>query len=596
MLDLRLSFPLALLLALVAGGLSALGFAPWSLFPLALAGIALLFWLTDSAASTGRAALVGWLFGVGHFTIGLAWIAKAFTFQAKMPPALGWVAVVGLSMFLALYIALAAGLARAFARDGLARVLALAAAWMLAEWLRGWVLSGFAWNPLGAIWVDVPGIRQLAQFGGALSLSGISVLLGGCLWLAMRPKRGTGDRLAGLALILVLVIAGIAGRSLNRDHYYPDNPLVFVVQPNIGQDVRYVESQEALHFQTYLDMTAGALADARQGENALARQGTKIQGTNIQGTNIQGTIVQDAIDLGTGAAPAGTPRLSEAIDPATARDPLQSFSGATVDTSRGALIIWPEGAVPYAIEEDAGARARLASVLGPNDLLLFGAPAVIRDGSKRVTALTNSLFAIDASGRIRARYDKAHLVPLGEYVPARGVMEQLGLARLTPGDLDFLPGPGPRTLTLPGFPAVGAMICYEIVFPGAVTEPGKRPSWIVNISNDAWFGASGPPQHLAQARLRAIEEGLPIVRATPTGISAIIDGHGNLHATQAPGSSGVLSANLPPPLPATLFARVGHLASLAFGAVLALIGLAIERLRRRGAPAARRSAGNLSVR
>ncbi len=584
MLSLRLSYPLVLVLALVVGGLSALGFAPWSLVPLTLAGIALLFWLIDTAASTRRAAMVGWLFGVGHFTIGLAWIAKAFTFQAKMPPALGWVAVVGLSMFLALYIALAAGLARAFARDGLARVLVLAATWMLAEWLRGWVLSGFAWNPLGAMWVEVPGIRQLAQFGGALSLSGISIVLGGCIWLTMRSKTARRDRLAGLALIVVVVIAGAVGRSLNRDHYYPDNPLVFVVQPNIGQDVRYVESQEALHFQTYLDMTAGALADSRQAEYSIGRQRSNLG------------VTTGAATAAATAATAAAPALSQAVGPPPAIDPLQSFSGRTVDATRGALIIWPEGAVPYAIEEDAGARARLASVLGPNDLLLFGAPAVIRGDSGRVIALTNSLFAIDATGRIRARYDKAHLVPLGEYVPARGVMEQLGLARLTPGDLDFLPGPGPRTLTLPGFPAVGAMICYEIVFPGAVTEPGKRPSWIVNISNDAWFGASGPPQHLAQARLRAIEEGLPIVRATPTGISAIIDGHGNLQSTQAPGTRGVLSANLPPPLPATLFSQVGHLASLAFGTVLALVGMAIERVRRRAALAARRWAGDKRAR
>ena len=513
MLHARLSNPVAALCAILAGGVAALGFEPWNLVPLTVLGIAVLTALIDTAPSVREAAKRGWLFGAGHFAVGLTWIATAFTFQAKMPAGLGWVAVIGLAMFLAIYVALAAALARGFAKGPLGRVLILAAAWMLAEWLRGWVLSGFAWNPLGAAWVDVPGVRQTAQYGGALALSGITMLLGGGLWLMARPGALRRERLVGVGIAAAVLVMGLAGTGLDRPQYDPDGPVVFLVQPNIGQDVKYSEGAGQRHLQVYLDLTRSAL----------------------------------------GAAAA--------------------------DRDAGALVLWSESSVPYAVEEDPEARALLASVLGPRDLLLFGGVAVIRDKGGEVTALTNSLFVIDASGRLLGRYDKAHLVPLGEYVPARPVMARLGLTRLTPGDLDFAAGPGPRTLAMPGFPSVGVQICYEIIFPGAVVDRANRPAWIANISNDAWFGASGPPQHLAQARLRAIEEGLPVARATPTGISAMIDARGNVVVSQPAGTQGVVSAALPPALAPTVFARWGHGVTLGFGLLLVVVGVWVDRRR-----------------
>ncbi len=503
----RLSPALLALIALAAGSLAALGFAPLDLWPLTVVGVAVLAALVDAAPTRRRAALWGWLFGTGHFVTGLTWIATAFTFQAKMPAALGWVAVVLLSMFLALYVALAAGLARGVARTRAARVLVLAAAWMLGEWLRGWVLSGFAWNPLGEAWLAAPGVAQLASLGGSLGLSGLMVIAGGALWLALRrewrPAVGLG---------VVIAVAAVAGLARDRPLAAPNNPTVYLIQPNIGQDEKYAPGVEEAHLNRYLGMTRAALAQR-----------------------------------------------------------------ASV---KPALVLWSESSVPYLVEEDAGVRRALASVLGPGDLLLFGGIAAIRDTRGEITELTNSLYAIDARGVLHGRYDKAHLVPLGEYVPARALMTSIGLARLTPGDIDFHPGPGPRTLTLPGFAAVGAQICYEIIFPGAVVDRGHRPGWIATISNDAWFGASGPPQHLAQARLRAIEEGLPIARVTPTGISAVIDGHGHLSAVIGPHIQTTSSGLLPPALPPTLFARFGHAASAVFGGLLLLIGLLLDRCRR----------------
>lgn len=504
--------PLLLLLALGAGAISALGFAPYDVWPAIIAGIAVLIALIGTTPTKARAFLYGWLFGIGHFTIGLTWIATAFTFQDKMPPMLGWVAVVLLAMFLALYIGLAALAARALARGTIGRSFVFAAAWMLVEWLRGWVFSGFAWNPLGAAALPMAGLGQLAAIIGALGLSGIVILAGGSAWAIVEPGADRRQRLTGAAMVAVIAITAAFTGTIPQPAANPANPMIVIVQPNIGQDVKYAPGADEAHLQTYLTMTRQGLANA---------------------------------------------------------------------TRRPALVLWSESAVFGLPEEDPALRARLADVLAPGDLLLFGGVAAIRDAGGNVTALTNSLFVIDAQGQIHGRYDKSHLVPLGEYVPMRALMEAIGLARLTPGDIDFQPGPGPRTLALPSMPSVGGQICYEIIFAGAVVDPYHRPAWIANISNDAWFGPTGPPQHLAQTRLRAIEEGLPMARATPTGISALTDARGHIIASSQLGEAAIITGTLPAPLPPTVFARLGNLASAAFAAVLLGIGLLLDRSRRR---------------
>jgi apolipoprotein N-acyltransferase len=568
--------------ALIAGAIASLGFEPTAMWLLTVIGVTFLVAMVDTAATSTRAALLGWGFGIGHFTTGLGWIATAFSFQSKMPAVLGWVSVVLLSMFLALYIGMAAYLARRLVRGAVPRVLMLAAAWMLAEWLRGWVLTGFAWNPLGAAWLSAPGIAQLAASGGALALSGLMVLAAGGLWLIVRPRNTIPARMAGAGLIAAVVISGVVGAGSARDFYYPDGTKLFVVQPNIGQDVKYDPAREDAHLETYLELT----------RTAIAAPASKVDDTFGRSTRVDAAIAALKFDkltpdpagmagLGTAPPVAASSRTdaatAEAKAAAAKNAPLASAPGSTATARPGALVIWSESAVPYPVEEDAAVRARLAAAIGPDDLLLFGGVAVNRAANGTVLSLTNSLFVIDAKGKIRGRYDKAHLVPLGEYVPARPLMTALGVTRLTPGDLEFKPGTGPRSLDLPGFARVGVQICYEIIFPGAVVEAAKRPAWIVNISNDAWFGPSGPPQHLAQARLRAIEEGLPIVRATPTGISAVLDANGRIVASQAAGTFGVISASLPPPLPPTLFARFGHQATLVFGLLLVGLGIVIEQ-------------------
>jgi apolipoprotein N-acyltransferase len=179
-------------------------------------------------------------------------------------------------------------------------------------------------------------------------------------------------------------------------------------------------------------------------------------------------------------------------------------------------------------------------------------------GWRTATGAYNSILALTSDGAIAGRYDKAHLVPYGEYLPMRGLLEPLGLSRLVAGSLDFIPGPGPRTVDLGPWGKAGMQICYEIVFSGKVVDPQARPDYIFNPSNDGWFGAWGPPQHLAQARLRAIEEGLPVLRATTTGISALIDARGVVRAEIGRGRAERIDGLVPPALAATAFSYLGH--------------------------------------
>lgn len=245
------------------------------------------------------------------------------------------------------------------------------------------------------------------------------------------------------------------------------------------------------------------------------------------------------------------------------------------------LVIWPESASPYPLEQDPEARRLIGLVVPPGGLLVTGANRY--DLASKPARAWNSLYVLDDQGTIVARYDKQDLVPFGEFLPLRDVFGRLGLDKLTAGTIDFAPGPGRQTLAPADLPAFSPLICYEVIFSGRVLDPQARPRWLLNITNDAWFGrSSGPYQHLAMARLRAIEEGLPLVRAANTGISAVIDPWGRFEASLGLGRTGVLDVSLPRPLPElTLFARFGRWTAVAVIALAALAALMIEaRVRR----------------
>jgi len=220
---------------------------------------------------------------------------------------------------------------------------------------------------------------------------------------------------------------------------------------------------------------------------------------------------------------------------------------------------------------------RALQSIRPGDILATGAAAVIVDDRGLVVGNTNSVFALTGDGRLLGRYDKAHLVPYGEYLPMRPLLSKIGLSQLAPGQGDTSFGPGPRTIDLGAFGKMGVQVCYEIIFSGEVINRRDRPDFIFNPSNDAWFGRWGPPQHLAQARLRAAEEGMPVIRSTPTGISAVIDAHGALLHHIPWRTAGSIDTVIPPPAAATLFARFGNVIPLLIGFLLMIAGIALGR-------------------
>jgi apolipoprotein N-acyltransferase len=500
------------LYAFIAGIVSAFAFEPTGLWPLLPVAFAFLSEFTCRSKSVWRALLTGWAFGFGQFVVGLNWIATAFTFQSNMPAWLGWVAVLLLSLYLAVYPALATGLAWRFGRDDrVALVVVFGGAWAITEWLRGTMFTGFPWNPAAAVLAPTPLIK-IAPLIGTYGLSGLVVLLGGAVWLEYYRK-----------WLPLLVIVGVtAVMWVLPSSPVPPDPLavlnVRIVQPNIGQEDKWQPGFDA----------------------EAARRLASLSG-----------------------APSGEPRL----------------------------LLWPEAAVTDPLQDQRNdghqlfaeqQRIGAASVLGPNDRLLTGGIAVLSNDGVHVSGAENSVFVLAPGGQLIGRYDKAHLVPYGEYLPMRPLLSAMGLSRLAPGDLDFTPGPGPRTLDIGGeWGKVGFDLCYEIIFSGHVVDEKNRPGFIFNPSNDAWFGSWGPPQHLAQARLRAAEEGIPVLRATPTGISAVIDGRGNVVKSLPWRTAGVIDAVLPPAANSPpLFARFGNIIPLLLGFLLVFGGIVLGRRRR----------------
>ena len=515
-------------LSLIAGALSATGFAPLGFWPVSLLALALWIAIIDRAESRKAAFWAGWLFGLGHFAVGLNWIAKAFTFQAAMPEWLGYIAVVLLSLYLAVYPALTALGAWLLGRGRpVVFVLALAGLWIITEWLRSWVLSGFIWNPLGVIAVDARhalSARSIGTYGLSGVIIGIAGLVGSAVGGMIALKwRIIVRRIFDLAIVAlgagILALIG-SGNDLPGS---PEQPNITVVQPNIGQQDKWQAGYE--------EQNLGKLAGLTRRKDEEPR-----------------------------------------------------------------ILFWPEAAIPDYLE--AGypqryyygrspeiVRAQLASLMKPGDVLVLGALKLEFDDAgapdeRRAIGARNSVFAMDADRELLGRYDKSHLVPYGEYLPMRPLLSAIGLSRLAPGDFDFWPGPGPRSLDLGAFGKVGLQVCYEIIFSGQVVHREDRPDFIFNPSNDAWFGAWGPPQHLAQARLRAIEEGLPVIRSTPTGISAVITSRGDVVESIPMGQAGRIDTKLPLPESPTVFAQYGNILSLGFALILLICAIAI-RLRAR---------------
>ncbi|KQW86406.1 apolipoprotein N-acyltransferase [Brevundimonas sp. Root1279] len=494
-------------LALLAGVAGALAHPPFGILP-GLLGYPLLLLLSERSTSTRGAFWMGWLAGFAYFFIGCWWVAEAFLVN----PAQAWMGPFAASLLpagLGLFWGAATALYHRFRPQGVSRVLVFAGLFCLLEWLRGHVLTGFPWNPAGASWKAGSAASQFAAIAGVYGLSLVTV----AAVSAFAPLAGPGPRKArvGAAVLGVLTLAAlVVGGTvrLSRAELELTPTVVRIVQADVAQESKWTPEAYRGIVDRYVNLTGRP-----------------------------GAVVPD-------------------------------------------VVIWPEGALPASANQVFGPESpdgvAIARALRPGQTLMLGLGRGVPDADAPDGArYFNSLLAVtrvEEGLRLTGTYDKYRLVPFGEYLPAGGLMGALGVRSLTHMPLDFSAGARPAPITVPGLPPVQPLICYESLYPGFTPGGAARPEWIVNVSNDAWFGrTSGPLQHLNLASYRAIETGLPVVRSTPTGVSAMIDPWGRVIGDQRldPGESGVIDARLPKPTAPTLYGRVGDLL-FGLGLLLAL--------------------------
>lgn len=521
-------------IAYFAGALAELAMAPFFASPVLLVSLPVLVWLIDDAAGRPGGALsrlkaaasAGWWFGFGYFLPGLFWIGEAFLVEADK---FGWLlpfAVTLMPAGLALFWAAAAAVAAFLWRKGFARILVLALALGLFEWLRGHVLTGFPWNVIGyaLTWPLV-----MMQSAGLLGIYGLTLLavpmFAAPLVLAAEAPRGSIARgaLVGASIALVplalLLVYGALRLALAPEGTV-EGVRLRIVQPSVPQREKWRPDKQAAIFQDHLDLSA-----------------------------------RDA-------------------------------SGRRDDLAGVTHVIWPEAAMPFLPLEHPEALAAIADLLPDGAILLTGALRREGQGTSDVAAgprrAFNSLMVFDGAGALDAVYDKTHLVPFGEYLPWQATLEAIGLEQLTRMRGGFSEGVEPRPiLDAPGLPPVGGLICYEAIFPGVGVASAARPGVLINVTNDGWFGnTTGPRQHFHQARVRAVEEGVPLIRAANNGISAVIGASGEIKAFLGINEKGVLDAALPASRAAPLYARIGDLSFLLVGLIFGMTIVGLEKVLR----------------
>lgn len=490
--------------AVLIGGLSGLGFAPYFAFPLAYLGLCALAFLIRQSRDVFAAFLVGWAFGLGQFIVGLSWITESFAVEAERFGLLAWPAVGALSAFLAVFPAIAGMAARYLGGPGLGALVIFPATWSATEMGRGVILTGFPWNLIGYIWGFSDEVLQTVSVVGIYGLGLITIFAAAMPILIIEKFRLGGLRTA-LVLILTPLIAFAVlwvggGWRLNASDIPANGERVRIVQPNIPQSQKWEPSE-----------ARGIL------------------------------------------------------------DKLLSLS-TSGERARPPYVVWPETAYPLLFETDREIPLALLASIPPGGLLILGAVREAPGRGLEDPALLNSVLALNDKGRVVADYDKVRLVPFGEFTPFKSV---LGAMKMTIGDIDYSPGTSDAPVQLVGLPAVRVLICYEAIFPRAGNGDAR---WILNITNDAWFGLSaGPYQHFLAARARAIEAGLPLIRAANSGVSAIVDSYGQVIDMLPLNASGVIDG----PLPATaasepMFRQLGNLPVTVTIALLAAAGTVIR--------------------
>jgi apolipoprotein N-acyltransferase len=488
------------LIAFVAGAVGALAMPPFGWLPALVLSLVPALWLVDGSVGEGSsrfaplraAAVAGWWWGFGYLVAGLWWLGAAFLVEADQ---FAWAmpfGVLGLPAVLALFYAFGFALARALWIPGPARLFAFGLGLFAAEWLRGHLFTGFPWNALGMALGQNLWLMQGASLVGLYGLTLLAILIGAAPATLATEKtvlRRWGP--SGAAALVLLSLAGFGAWRV------PEEPVAEVpgvrlriMQPNLPQDAKFRPENRDEIMRRYL------LISDRPGQSG------------------------------------------------------QGVAGAT-------HVIWPESAFPFLLHRDAKALAQIAALLPAGVTLVTGAARMEEPlPGESAGRFFNAIQVIRDDGTILTSYDKVHLVPFGEYVPdlLNALIRAVGLRQFVHIPGGFTPSERRRPLEIPGLSLVGASVCYEAIFPGQVLPEGPRPSVLLNVTNDAWFGDTpGPRQHFAQARLRAVEEGLPLVRAANTGISAVIDPYGRIVASLPLGVEGVLDSGLPIAIPPSIY-------------------------------------------
>ncbi|MBX7146603.1 MAG: apolipoprotein N-acyltransferase [Alphaproteobacteria bacterium] len=487
------------LMACIAGGIASFSFAPFHYIVLFIFSWPCLIWLLDGQKTRWNFFSIGWWFAFGHALVGNYWVANSFMVQGIDMGWLAPIAVFCLAGWLALIFALLLAFFYNFWSLGLTRIFLLAEIWAAHEWVRGHLITGYPWNLTAYIWGNSLPIMQLSSWIGSFGLSFITVLLIGLIaYIPDRLRAGSHIKIFSSRWYSPWVILGMG-------------LIVFVSF--------WIYGIERLKY-TYNDVFPNVQLRLVQ-PNTAQEQKFKAD-VNV--------LSKDYMELS-----------------------LQNQNSNNPPTH----IIWPEAAIDSFLDRLPDLRRNLGTVVPTGGALILGAlraePLV-----GPIHKMWNSIYALGSAGNIIAFYDKTYLVPYGEYAPMRSWIPFIN--NLMPGSLDFSSGLGPQTLYLSGLPPVGMLVCYEVIFPGEIIDKNKRPSWLLNVTNDAWFGQSvGPYQHLTSARYRSIEEGLSLVRVANTGVSAVIDPYGRIIHSMGLLKRGVLDVPLLKPLPElTLYARFGN--------------------------------------
>jgi apolipoprotein N-acyltransferase len=511
-------------IAFGAGAIGALALPPFDFAPAMAVPLTTAVWLIDGAAAEGArrfgpllsAAGAGWWLGFGYFVASLWWLGSAMLVEADE---FAWaipLAVLGLPALLAFFPALGFALSRLMWSPGPFRVFALAAGLGASEWLRGHMFTGFPWNDFGMALAQAGPLGQGAALVGlnGLDLAAIVIFAAPATLVDRPPGARSYANAAGRAAAALLVIL-----------------LVYGVTRLATRPTEYVPGVKLRLMQPNLAQDAKFRPE--NGPDILRRY----LALSDRATSPERTGVADITHL-----------------------------------------IWPESAFPYVVAHEPQALAAITHAL-QGKVLITGAARLEGDGAGRRGRLYNAIQVFE-NGKVVDFYDKAHLVPFGEYLPLEDWLRPFGVTQLVPGIWDR--GEGARRLTAPGLPPMSPLVCYEAIFPGEVAPKnarGERAKLLLNLTNDGWFGRTpGPYQHFAQARLRAIEEGLPLIRVANTGVSAIVDPYGRLLESLPLGEEGVIDGRLPDAAPETLFARFG---GLIFPSLLILLtGAALAGRRR----------------